>query len=208
MKKNNFRNGFGLILTILLFGAVATVQAAPGDIDATFAQGGKTRWGFGGGSDEVKAVAVQTDGKLIAVGSSSSGALVARYNTDGSLDASFWAGGRTFEAFSSQGIVTAVKVQSDGKIVVAGSSQGDFAVTRFNGDGSLDISFGTGGRVITPVGVSGDEPTAMTIQTDGKLIVAGGSYVEGSYGNFALVRYNANGSLDTTFDADGKVRHE
>ncbi len=101
MKNNNYKNTFGWIFAILLFGAVAvTLQAAPGDLDTTFGQGGKTRWGFGGGYDEAKAAAVQADGKLVVAGNSyffnntRAEFSVARYNTDGSLDASFGTGGK------------------------------------------------------------------------------------------------------------------
>jgi uncharacterized delta-60 repeat protein len=104
---------------------------------------------------------------------------------------------------------------SDGKLVVVGTSKGDFAVARYNTDGSLDTGFGTGGIVLTPMSANeaGSQPTdeahAVAIQADGKIVVAGfANALPGSGGNggdFAVARYNTNGSLDTGFDGDGKV---
>ncbi|MFN9914245.1 MAG: delta-60 repeat domain-containing protein, partial [Pirellulaceae bacterium] len=101
-----------------------------------------------------------------------------------------------------------VTVQPDGKIVVAGFvSNGitdDFALVRYNADGSLDTSFGTGGKVATAIGTSIDQGWSVTIQPDGKIVVAGWA-ANGSNDAFALVRYNAEGSLDTSFGTGGKV---
>ncbi|MFM7739124.1 MAG: delta-60 repeat domain-containing protein, partial [Planctomycetota bacterium] len=99
-------------------------------------------------------------------------------------------------------------IQHDGKIVVAGyawiGSNDYFALVRYNADGSLDTSFGTGGKVTTPVGTSDDFGFSVTLQPDGKIVVAGQAW-GGSSWDFALVRYNADGSLDTTFGTAGKV---
>ncbi len=96
--------------------------------------------------------------------------------------------------------------QADGKILVAGTtnngSNTDFALVRYNVDGSLDTSFGTGGIVTTAIGTGADDAWAVTLQTDGKILVAG-SAVVGSSVDFAVVRYNTNGSLDTTFNGTG-----
>lgn len=131
---------------------------------------------------------------------------------DGSLDTSFGIGGivtTTVGGYASvnlAGNAYPVAIQNDGKIVVAGKSFNglnyDFAVVRYNNNGSLDTSFGTSGIVITDFG--NDLPKSIAIQSDGKIVVAGINY-NGSSVNFALVRYNTNGSLDTTFDIDGKV---
>ena len=95
-------------------------------------------------------------------------------------------------------------LQSDGKIVVGGTSSTsnlDFAVVRYNSSGSLDTSFGGGGKVITDVGSTNDYCYSMALQSDGKIDLAG--TVGGSY--FAVVQYNPDGSLDTSFSGDGKV---
>ena len=132
------------------------------------------------------------------------------------------AGGSLDTTFDSDGIAitnlggtndfgTSVAIQTDGKIVVAGASfkNGgyDFALTRYNSNGSLDTAFdgdiGTGnGIVITDFGGTNDSGSSVAIQADGKIVVAGYSDASGGY-DFALVRYNSNGSLDTTFDSDG-----
>ncbi|HLQ44680.1 MAG TPA: delta-60 repeat domain-containing protein, partial [Planctomycetaceae bacterium] len=99
-------------------------------------------------------------------------------------------------------------VQSDGKIVVAGratiGSTFDFALARYNADGSLDTSFGTGGKVTTAIGTSTDEAYAVALQSDGKIVVGGRATI-GSNFDFALARYNTDGTLDTSFGTSGKV---
>ncbi|TXH49953.1 MAG: hypothetical protein E6Q87_03830, partial [Cellvibrionales bacterium] len=162
--------------------------------------------------DDAKAVIQQSNGRLVVVGVTASGvnndcALV-RYNKDGSLD----------ETFGEQGIVTmgfgtkddtclSIIQQADDKLVVAGEAamsngndKADFALARFNADGSLDSSFGTGGKVTTDFGGTTNNGRSVIQLADGKLLMAGYS----DY-NFALTRYNTDGSLDTTFDADGKL---
>jgi uncharacterized delta-60 repeat protein len=104
----------------------------------------------------------------------------------------------------------ALALQSDGQILVAGYSNAagdyDFALACYNAAGALDSSFGTGGLATTPIGAgsSGDYGYAVAIQSDGKILMAGYAS-NGANNDFALARYNANGSLDTSFDADGKV---
>ncbi|MEK6282571.1 MAG: delta-60 repeat domain-containing protein [Acidobacteriota bacterium] len=125
------------------------------------------------------------------------------------LDPTFGVGGMVVTSFPG-GLDTAsdIAVQTDGKIVVAGSSGSDYALTRYNIDGSLDATFGNGGRVSTdfPTGMGGFG-TSMVIQPDGKIVVAGSATdpASPSSSGFALVRYNTNGSLDTSFDGDGRV---
>ena len=98
--------------------------------------------------------------------------------------------------------------QADGKLVAAGYSYNgsnyDFALVRYNSDGSLDTSFGSGGVVTTGVGGSDDGVHALVQQADGKLVAAGRSN-NGSNNDFALVRYNSDGSLDTSFGSGGVV---
>lgn len=158
--------------------------------------------------DEAKSVIQQDDGKILVAGTTLNGtdtdfALV-RYNKDGSLDESFNETGiLTTEVGVGNDVCNSVIQQTDGKLVAAGYSVGankDFALVRYERDGSLDYSFGVNGIVTTAVG-SGDDYGQSVIQlADGKLLVAGYSEY-----NFALVRYNSDGSLDTTFDGDGKL---
>jgi len=131
-----------------------------------------------------------------------------RYNANGSLDTSFGTGGIVTTPIGNSNDASALGIQSDGKIVVAGGSSNgsnyDFALVRYNTNGSLDTSFGTGGIVNTPVGSSNDYARTLGIQSDGKIVAAGDSS-NGSKNDFALVRYNANGSLDTSFGTGGIV---
>lgn len=191
---------------------LALALAAPADLDTTFDNDGKVTTDFGSGNDRAYAAAIQSDGKLVAAGYATSGqgvgfALV-RYNPDGSLDTSFDTDGKVTTAFpQNSGNAFAIAIQPDGKIIAAGVAAGaftDFALARYNADGSLDTTFDTDGKVTTDFNITTDQAQAVAIQPDGKIIVAGytGS---GQSLDFALARYNADGSLDTTFDTDGKV---
>ncbi|MFN7629125.1 MAG: hypothetical protein ACK5PZ_20040, partial [Pirellula sp.] len=100
-----------------------------------------------------------------------------------------------------------VTLQPDGKFLVAGFSAGstnDFAIARYNADGSLDAGFGNGGKVTTPIGTSTDQAGSITLQADGKIVVGGYAMI-GTNNDFALVRYNADGTLDTSFGSSGIV---
>ena len=105
----------------------------------------------------------------------------------------------------------AVAVQSDNKVLVAGradsgtSTGNDFAVARFNADGSLDTTFGSGGVVTTDLGAPTDSAYSIAVQSDGKIVVAGDTLTPLTSSDFALVRYNSNGSLDTSFGTAGIV---
>jgi uncharacterized delta-60 repeat protein len=120
------------------------------------------------------------------------------------LDTSFDGDGKLTTDFGWYDSGKSVTVQTDGKILVAGhtyinNNSTDFAIARYNIDGSLDTSFDSDGKVTTNLG-SNDEGNSITLQADGKILVAGSS----NY-NFALARYNTDGSLDTSFDGDGKL---
>lgn len=200
-------------LTILCFSIA--VPAAPGDLDPSFGTGGIVVTSTGTGrQDETNGVAVQADGKVVVVGTTvllsagTSDALLIRYNTDGTLDNTFGSGGMVitdFSGLSRRDLTRAVIIQSDGKIVIAGSvekSSGsnsfDFAIVRYNLDGTLDSTFGGSGKVILPIGSGSSVATSIAIQQDGKIIAAGQSPTMGN-ANYALVRYNPNGTLDGTF---------
>jgi len=179
-----------------------------GDLDPTFGLGGKvTTDFFGSGDDAIADLVYQSDGKLVAVGTSTNGLALARYNTDGSLDAGFGAGGTVrlkLGSFDDRG--NAVAIQPDGKILVAGSTvrtDADFAVVRFLGDGTLDSSFGVGGVSIFDVG--GDNyANDLAIQSDGKIVVGGGQWTSTTR-KMAVARLNADGTLDSTFNSVGWV---
>jgi len=209
MKKNNYKNGLGWILTILLFGVVATLQAAPGDLDTTFAGSGKRSVNFFGGGRDIVATAGQADGKLVVADVGS----VSRYNPDGSLDNSF-SGGKVNVSFGpdTSFSIGEMKIQpSDGKIVIVGrftapnSNDGEFAIVRLNTDGTLDNSFHSDGKRTTPILVSAFA-RSLAIQSDGKIVVVGESNRNSGGFNvlvFAAVRYNTSGTVDTSFGGGG-----
>jgi uncharacterized delta-60 repeat protein/uncharacterized repeat protein (TIGR01451 family) len=194
--------------------AVARYNAA-GSLDTTFSGDGKVTTDFAGGHDLALDVALQGDGKIVAGGGAFvSGAedfALARYNAAGSLDTTFDGDGKvTTDLAGGTDEADAVAIQGDGKIVaaglafVSGTFDFDFAVARYNADGSLDTTFDGDGKVTTDLAGSIDEAFAVAIQGDGKIVVAGRAVVSGT-DDFALARYNSDGSLDTTFDTDGKV---
>ncbi len=144
------------IALVFILSIAGIAQAAPGDLDTTFAGTGKMRVAAGGGEDRGNAVARQSDGKL----------------------------------------------------VVAGTSVDDFvsklSLVRFNANGTLDASFGTGGKIITPIGVGDDIGNAVAVQPDGKILVAGTVYsASGSTTtkDFAVARYVPGGSFDSSYGA-------
>ncbi|MCP5093108.1 MAG: hypothetical protein GY949_19525, partial [Gammaproteobacteria bacterium] len=129
-----------------------------------------------------------------------------RYNSDGTLDTSFGGGDGivTTAIGSSQDYSQSVTMQSDGKILVGGysfnGSSYEFTLTRYNTDGTLDTGFGGGdGIATTDIGSGNDYGQSVTVQSDGKILVGGYSH-NGSNNDFALVRYNSDGTLDTSFD--------
>jgi uncharacterized delta-60 repeat protein len=193
-----------------------------GVLDAAFGIGGRVRTDFGGRFDEALAVAVRPDGRIVVAGSSSdaTGAdmAVARYTSDGSLDASFDGDGMALVEFAGEATARAVVVQRDGKVVLAGgvdraSGAGccvsDFAVARLTSAGAPDTSFGGDGRVVTDFlpGADNGQDTAhsVLVQADGRILAAG-SGVSGPVSvDFAVARYRADGSLDPTFSNDGRA---
>ena len=185
-----------------------------GALDPVFDGDGTVTTDFGLG-DSVSAIAFRP-GYLVAAGISSqlppSGHFaVARYRLDGSLDPMFDGDGKVAVNFGARSAYCRdLAVQPDGKIVVVGAIEPDsssgfsFALARFNQDGSLDPSFGTGGLVITDLGGPNDGAQAVALQSDGRIVVAGRT---GNIGpsDFAVVRYETNGALDPSFDEDGKA---
>lgn len=231
---------------------------ADGTLDTTFSGDGIFLLN-NSNSDNLNAVAIQTDGKIVAVGqsNSSSEAYVIRLNTNGTLDTTF-SGDGIFEisgagialsvalqtdakivigsrglsgesiiirlntngaldtTFDTDGIVSlspnhyepyGLAIQSNGRIVVAGTSSisagGDISTVRLLTSGAFDTSFDTDGISITSVYAGDSEARSLAIQTDGKIVVGGGPGANGSETEAAIVRYNSDGSLDTSFDGDG-----
>jgi uncharacterized delta-60 repeat protein len=192
---------------------------ANGTLDATFGNSGKvtTDFGVAGVEDTASGVALQSDGKIVVVGTTdvtgnaTYAFAVARYNTDGSLDTSFSADGKT--TVSIRGSYDAghgVAIQPDGKIVVVGfaggATDGFFGVARLTTVGDLDSSFSGDGVATVDFGELHSNAIGVALQGDGKIVVAGSSGL-GSNSDFAVARFDTNGNLDNTFGAnlDGQV---
>jgi uncharacterized delta-60 repeat protein len=186
-------------------------------LDPSFGNGGLVTTNLGSSNEGAHNVVQQPDGKLVAVGytTEKSGIedfAVVRYNPDGRLDSTFGSGGIVKTTITSTywgAYANAVAVASDGKIVVAGVAHVDarsyiedaFAVARYNPDGSLDKTFGNRkGFVITNIGPGQDGANAIVQQADGRILVGGGAG-----GDFCVIRYAANGTLDTSFGGTGIV---
>jgi uncharacterized delta-60 repeat protein len=195
-----------------------TSQAeSQGALDTTFGDGGKVAIEVALIGSAARAVAIQPDGKLIAVGSATNASpdfAVVRFNADGTLDSSFGSGGSvTTDFFGDSDAASAVALQADGRIVAAGYARksnpidsADFALVRYNSDGSLDATFGNGGKVTTDASGHADIAESLAVLPDGRLLVGGHTYDQSAdSGDFELVRYNASGSLDQTFGSGGKV---
>ena len=212
-------------MVAILMAAAATIlpTASParvgapneaGDLDPIFGGDGKVTTNVGS-DEELRAVAVDSGGDIVAAGcrgghDPNSLALV-RYRSDGTLDPGFGGDGKVTTSLSRRGGDCAIDVaiQPDGKIVAAGSSgfgvHGKFGVVRYEPDGTLDPTFGGDGRVATDFTPDSDWAGAVAIQADGKIVAAGQSGVFGTNTMFAVVRYNPDGTRDTTFGEHGRV---
>jgi uncharacterized delta-60 repeat protein len=190
-----------------------------GTLDSTFGGDGKVTTDLTSRLDFAFADAIQADGKIVAAGVSGLGGpnpkfALARYNSNGTLDSAFGGDGKVttdFTRFVDWG--DSVAIQADGKIVASGTSglggpNSKFGLVRYNSNGTLDSAFGGDGKVTTDFTHSGDEDrSAVAIQADGQIVVAGSAGFEGGGGNwkFGVARYNSNGTLDSAFGGDGKV---
>ena len=208
MAARRLRTVLALGVALCTFAAVPlAAHAAAGGLDPSFGTGGTVTTAIGGGSDTAYDVAFQSDGKILAAGACGTDFCLARYNSDGSLDTSFDSDGKVTTAVgaTSFGWSQPVAVQNDGKIVAALGCQSTFCLARYNSDGSLDTSFDTDGLVTTDVGTGRDITTAVLIQSDQKIVAAGYCRVDDDTKEFCLARYNSDGSLDPSFDSDGRL---
>ena len=184
-----------------------------GSLDATFGGDGRITTDFTANEEVAYGVAIQSDGKIVAAGTSGGYAkfALARYNPNGSLDTTFGGDGKVTTDFTPNAdYAYGMAIQADGKIVAAGdagatNADGKFAVARYNTNGSLDTTFGGDGKVTTDLTSYPDDGLAMAIQADQRIVVVGGAGFGAPNEKFGLVRYNPNGTLDTTFGGDGKV---
>lgn len=209
--------------------AAPAARATPAGFDPSFGDGGVAITDFRGASDGGWAVAEQGDGRLVVAGETDEFLEVppfgrkhfglARYGRDGALDTTFGANGKVITDFGGEGsLAQAVAIQPDGKIVVAGENwvtldagrhpfDSDFALARYEADGTPDPTFGVGGRVTTGFGTSPsshDRALAVGIQADGNIVLAGQAET-GDGITMGLVRYAPDGTPDPAFGGDGRV---
>lgn len=184
---------------------------ANGTIDNTFGAGGQVS--FDGGITALSDMKVLPDGKIVGAGIADLGNgklfCAFRRNADGSADNSFGTAGFAYANIGSQPSLLRMAVQSDGKILLTGTvffnlTKYDLALFRFTANGGPDNTFGTNGLVTTVLSTNSayEQGNALTVQPDGKIVVAGRIANAGPT-IFAIVRYNANGSLDTSFGTNG-----
>src|SRR6266545_4924133 len=176
-----------------------------GKLDHGFGKSGKVKLDFSGagGDDQVNALAVQVDGRLLAAGFAPNGWALARFRTDGTLDPSFGVGGKVASPFSGQ--IRALALTPDGQIVAAGFIGSDFALARYNADGTLDAAFGTGGVVTTGFAGMFVEANGLVVRSDGRLVAAGGVLRNDLTSAFVLAGYLADGTLDPAFGQGGTL---
>ncbi|MFF8861847.1 calcium-binding protein [Streptomyces sp. NPDC015139] len=196
----------GSVLALLLT-LPGTAVAARGDLDPSFSGDGRVLTDLGG-LDQANDVALQSDGRIVSVGSHDGDFALTRHLPDGTPDTGFGADGTVTTPLGPEGLddqARGVAVQPDGKIVVVGSAWRDyedccwFVVARYNPDGSPDRSFDGDGFVFTDFGRP-EEAMDVAVRPDGRIVAAG--YVGG---RAAVARYNPDGSLDRSFDGDGMV---
>jgi uncharacterized delta-60 repeat protein len=215
-------------IVIVGYGGTLSRYNPNGTLDTTFGTGGSVTISFGS-STVVEALALQADGKLVVSGGDTTSSMtweLARFNSNGTLDTTFDSTGpnpgtvvTTFATANNEvfGLAiyptTGADTADYGKIVAAGSNSGNPspvypnqpALARYNADGTPDTTFGQSGQVVTPLPTSGGNVFAVTMQADGKIIVAGRFVQPGGQWDFGLLRFNTNGSLDTSFGNGGFV---
>ena len=186
-----------------------------GSLDPDFGTNGIVTTDIGHMNNSAYSLNIQNDGKIVLAGyagnSSYSDFALARYDTNGSLDSTFGINGVVITQFDESSQILSSVLEDDGKIIAVGReggsgspSQNVFALCRYNTDGTLDRTFGIEGKVITAINNVDDVATSVAIRKNKKILIAGWSY-EGFNPNFALVQYNYDGSLDQTFGTDGKI---
>ena len=201
------------LTAILALGRV--LNAASGDLDASFGTGGRVILTLGERDDWARGLALQEDGKFVVCGYTkdqfgASRFFLIRLAGNGILDPSFNGTGKVLPAAGGPDTdAYAVKVQPDGKIVVVGTvkvgTSTDIALWRFNPDGTPDTTFNGTGSVVTAIGAWADVGSDLELLPGGKILVGGWGGVTGANGDFALLRYDGTGTLDTTFRGTGIV---
>lgn len=185
-----------------------------GKLDTSFGSDGIVTTRFDGWDSEARDVAVDPRGGIVVAGVARRGArsadfALARYRSDGSLDPTFGTAGTALtDIDGGTDAAGTIDLRPDGRIVVAGSgvTAGDtrMTVARYEPDGTLDVTFGSGGLVSTGFGGSASVATSVVARPDGSVVAAGGTFA-GRDLDLALARFRRDGSLDTRFGDDGKI---
>jgi uncharacterized delta-60 repeat protein len=214
MKTRTFHTIAGLLAICFTFG-VSSAQAQAGSLDTTFGTGGTVTTSFADGVASVGAFE-QSSGDIVAIAQVNfvnqvgTGIGLVRYTSAGELDTSFGMNGITITTFDAIGFdPIGFAVQPNGDILVGGvatnkAGQHGFGLARYTSNGVLDTTFGTNGLVATKVGSRSDAPSALLLQPNGQIVMGGFEVAgQGAAGMTSLVRFNANGTLDTTFGKGG-----
>ena len=217
------RISYSVILTaVLLIGVMCAADVtagAPANLDPSFGGNGIVISPYTTEHDYTYSIAVQADGKILIAGLGWDAAFslvssyIVRHLPNGELDTTFGVGGKLILPYvqGNGEYRYRVVMQPDGKILACGGKENgsvsdtDFAAFRYNSNGTPDLSFGTDGRSVVPITGAYDESYDLVLQPDGKIVLFGYSQISGSGFDFSVARLNANGSLDTTFDSDGKA---
>jgi uncharacterized delta-60 repeat protein len=184
-----------------------------GFLDTTFNGNGIVTTRLAAGGNSAVGIAFQPDGRIVIAGDASNGIdndfAVLRYTTNGILDSSFNGTGYAIAAIDTgEDEAHGVKIQGDGKIVVAGAAAiggtvAEMAAIRFNTNGTIDNSFGLFGRMAVGID-AGAIGSSLSIQSDGKILIAGLAII-GMSADIAVIRLDTNGFLDSSFNGTGKV---
>ena len=214
MKKITFHTIAGLLVVSLMFG-VNFAQAQAGSLDTTFGTGGTVTTNFADGVAGVGAFE-QSNGDIVAVAQVNfvnnvgTGIGLVRYTSAGELDTTFGTNGiaiTTFAGIAFDPFGFAVQTNGDfliGGVATTKSGRNEFGLARYTSNGVLDTTFGTNGLVTTKVGARSDAPSALLLQPNGQIVMGGFEVAGGNIpGMMSLVRYNANGTLDTNFGKGG-----
>jgi len=199
-----------MLIFIVLFSALRISAQTPGCVDSSFGGAGYVTTHIFDLDNQGNAVELQSDGKILVAGSAKNDTLTSfaliRYNADGTLDPSFGTGGIATPYFGNvTNVANALTIQSDQKIIAGGyartGTKTSFCLARYEANGILDPSFGTGGIISTPLGLYDSKVNSVAIQQDGKIIAGGYAYYTSN--SFVMVRYKTNGSIDSTFGING-----
>jgi uncharacterized delta-60 repeat protein len=205
---------FILVTFSLGLAPMRVTNTVAGELDPSFGAGGTVITDFSGFEDLALALVAQSDGKILVAGDTVGPVNtinfgLARYNNDGSLDASFGSDGKVvIDFFGSFDEAFAIALQPDNKIILAGTTHtsetgNNLALARFNSDGSLDTTFGSGGKVVTDRLLRFDRAKAVALQPNGQILAGGVGIGSRGTNDFAIARFNSDGALDSSFGTGG-----